>query len=389
MAAAVSNRRDWQHGFNTSMTIMKDFVRGNTDVRPTADTPVLTSATYDAETAPFLVSAYDDLYTAPGVVAGKFRYQVDDPAMLPERQSVCLHSFVPAVGAVPDELGMYGVLKCRGLFQSVAAADASADALLIKDAYHGITTGAVGHTLPVTEGDAFTETTVRMDVRSRITTKDEAAVPPTAPVVAADAADATQPFLDLAKPAASNKSDIVNTLLERDQTMKGVVSDDAAVEAAFGVEHDAELLTDEQVDAKYTDINTRRMHLAQAVMDSSKRLWDMSFAVTKTAAALVDGLTHFGDDAARTAAVAESTRRYVTSMQSIGLDTPDHFEELGIPATMPAPQTIRDSLDWMVKLGVVQAGEPTSTHNSGLAPTIQELTRTDAPADQVVDAPVV
>ncbi len=65
-------------------------------------------------------------------------------------QMFCLHSFVPTKGATPDEHGVFGFMKCRGTFHSIAEANQRAEEIIrYADSYHEIQTGYCGRPFPV------------------------------------------------------------------------------------------------------------------------------------------------------------------------------------------------------------------------------------------------
>jgi hypothetical protein len=71
-----------------------------------------------------------------------------DPTHL--NQNYCLHSFAPTPGAKPDKDGVYGFMKCRGVFQTESEADQRAEWLIRNvDSFHAIRTSFVGKPFPV------------------------------------------------------------------------------------------------------------------------------------------------------------------------------------------------------------------------------------------------
>ena len=65
-------------------------------------------------------------------------------------QEYCMHSFVPALGARPDEKGVYGFVKCRGTFPNEQSAAERARFLIEKfDSAHQIFTSMTGEPFPV------------------------------------------------------------------------------------------------------------------------------------------------------------------------------------------------------------------------------------------------
>lgn len=72
------------------------------------------------------------------------------------QQVFCLHSFVPAKGAVPDKDGVYGMIKCRGVFSTLEETDQKATELIKKvDSIHKYHISKVGYPFPITDNSKF------------------------------------------------------------------------------------------------------------------------------------------------------------------------------------------------------------------------------------------
>ena len=72
---------------------------------------------------------------------------------LHRNQIYCLHSFVPAPGARPDEQGFYGWMKCRGTFYTAEEANQRAEEIIrYVDSLHPITTSYCGRPFPLVKG---------------------------------------------------------------------------------------------------------------------------------------------------------------------------------------------------------------------------------------------
>lgn len=84
-------------------------------------------------------------------------------------QVYCLHSFVPAKGAKPNEKGVYGMVKIRGCFPSVEEANERAEYLIRNvDSYHNIITGYVGRPFPLAfDTKKFVSETNEVDIKQQ------------------------------------------------------------------------------------------------------------------------------------------------------------------------------------------------------------------------------
>lgn len=84
-------------------------------------------------------------------------------------QTYCLHSFIPAKGAQPNEDGIYGMMKIRGTFSSIREADERSEQLIRKhDSYHKIYMGYVGKPLPVTEESKYSAEVSEIDIKEQV-----------------------------------------------------------------------------------------------------------------------------------------------------------------------------------------------------------------------------
>ena len=67
-----------------------------------------------------------------------------------QSQNYCLHSFAPTPGAKPDEDGVYGFMKIRGVFSTTEEAEQRAEWLIRNtDSMHSIRTSFVGKPIPL------------------------------------------------------------------------------------------------------------------------------------------------------------------------------------------------------------------------------------------------
>jgi hypothetical protein len=85
-------------------------------------------------------------------------------------QKLFTFSFVPSSKAVPDEKGMFGVFKIRGVHPSDADANSRAETLVRNvDSYHPIYHGMVGRAHPlVPDPDKFTRESKEVDIRAHV-----------------------------------------------------------------------------------------------------------------------------------------------------------------------------------------------------------------------------
>ena len=116
-----------------------------------------------------LADAVDELHDSNFVK--KYR-QVErtfaDPAIM--NQQYCLVSFVPAVGATPDEDGFYGMIKVRGTYNTMDECNERAEFLIQNiDSYHKIYTTYVGRPFPATSSSKYSAETAEVDIKKKIT----------------------------------------------------------------------------------------------------------------------------------------------------------------------------------------------------------------------------
>lgn len=91
-----------------------------------------------------------------------------DPLYL--NQSYCLHSFIPARGAIPDEKGIFGFMKCRGSCQTIQEAEQRSEWLIRNiDSYHAIQTSYAGRPFPVcADTKKYVQETKEIDIKKQI-----------------------------------------------------------------------------------------------------------------------------------------------------------------------------------------------------------------------------
>jgi hypothetical protein len=84
-------------------------------------------------------------------------------------QKIGLFSFVPAVGAKPNEQGLFGFAKLRGNFATEHEANLQAEKIVREvDSYHQIYHTYVGRPFPVTLSSEFSKEVERVDIRKEM-----------------------------------------------------------------------------------------------------------------------------------------------------------------------------------------------------------------------------
>ncbi len=90
-----------------------------------------------------------------------------DPAI--PGQLICLHSFVPAKGATPDADGVFGMVKCRGVFGTEKEADERAEFLVRNvDSYHSIYHSFVGRPFPLSRNSRWVADVNEIDLKKKV-----------------------------------------------------------------------------------------------------------------------------------------------------------------------------------------------------------------------------
>lgn len=91
-----------------------------------------------------------------------------DPEIM--NQKICLLSFVPSQGASPDEDGIYGMMKVRGVFATEEEGNERAEFLIRHtDSVHEIYHAYVGRPFPVTNRKGFEKELQTIDIRKKTT----------------------------------------------------------------------------------------------------------------------------------------------------------------------------------------------------------------------------
>jgi hypothetical protein len=95
------------------------------------------------------------------------RTYADPPVPL---QNIALISFIPAKGATPDAMGVFGMAKVRGNYSTQTEADQRAEFIIRNaDSYHTIHHAYVGRPFPITLSSKFSEETDEIDIRKATT----------------------------------------------------------------------------------------------------------------------------------------------------------------------------------------------------------------------------
>jgi hypothetical protein len=90
-----------------------------------------------------------------------------DPAL--SNQVYCLHSFVPAKGATPDKDGIYGMIKCRGTFQTEREANDRSEYIIRNvDSMHSIFHSYVGRPFPLSFRKDYISETKEIDIKKKV-----------------------------------------------------------------------------------------------------------------------------------------------------------------------------------------------------------------------------
>jgi hypothetical protein len=110
-----------------------------------------------------------ELIDTKGLSYPKIERYYRDP--LYSSQVYCLHSFVPSLGAQPDEHGIYGFMKCRGTFFTLEEANHRAGYIIRNmDSYHKILTNHCGQPFPLcSNSEKYAHELENIDLKEEIT----------------------------------------------------------------------------------------------------------------------------------------------------------------------------------------------------------------------------
>lgn len=90
-----------------------------------------------------------------------------DPALT--NQTYCLHSFVPAKGATPDKDGIFGMIKCRGTYQTEREANDRSEYIVRNiDSMHSIYHSYVGRPFPLSFNKNYVAETKEIDIKKKV-----------------------------------------------------------------------------------------------------------------------------------------------------------------------------------------------------------------------------
>jgi hypothetical protein len=93
------------------------------------------------------------------------RKYIDPPI---SQQVYCVHSFVPSKCASPDKDGIYGMIKCRGTYNTLEEANQKAEELIKKvDSIHKYHINKVGHPFPMTLDSKFASEKKEVDLKEK------------------------------------------------------------------------------------------------------------------------------------------------------------------------------------------------------------------------------
>lgn len=92
----------------------------------------------------------------------------EDPPI--DLQTYILISFIPAKGATPNQNGVYGWAKVRGVYPTLEQADTRCEYLLKNvDSYHKVFYGFVGRPFPITESSDYSKEIAEVEIKNQLT----------------------------------------------------------------------------------------------------------------------------------------------------------------------------------------------------------------------------
>jgi hypothetical protein len=95
------------------------------------------------------------------------RYYADPPQF---NQKISLVSFIPSSGASPDQDGIFGMMKVRGVYATEEEANERSEYLIRNvDSYHEIFHCHVGRPFPITTENKFAQSVKSIDIRKKTT----------------------------------------------------------------------------------------------------------------------------------------------------------------------------------------------------------------------------
>lgn len=84
-------------------------------------------------------------------------------------QVFCLHSFIPSKGAQPDKDGIYGMIKCRGTFNTEEDMDRRSEQIIRDvDSCHMLYQGYTGKPFPLTTDEKYCREIKEIDIKDQM-----------------------------------------------------------------------------------------------------------------------------------------------------------------------------------------------------------------------------
>jgi hypothetical protein len=160
-------------------------------------------------------------------------------------QRIGLISFVPALGATPNDKGIYGFAKLRGNYATDTEASERAETLIrTTDSYHKIFHAYVGRPFPLTEKSTFSGDEVEVDIKKSMADSVSASI-------------------------KSKKKDEQQEIREIEQREKQLKEESKRDEATNPLEH-------------YTTLQVKRAQITWTFLETKKKLKDMRDIIFKT-----------------------------------------------------------------------------------------------------------
>jgi hypothetical protein len=198
-----------------------------------------------------------------------------------DNQKYCLHSFVPSQGATPDKDGIFGMLKCRGTFETTHEMDTRAEDIVRNiDSYHELYHGYVGKPFPFSVDSKYIEEEVEIDIKKKIVSEVSSAV----------------------KKMRDNEKVIKEEVKDQEEALIYDVDDSK-------VEDPAEY---------YTGIRVKRANLIHTIMESKKKLIEMQDYL-RTACSEIKKI----DKSSKKLYKKEFIKRYMTAREKAGIPADD------------------------------------------------------------------
>ena len=161
-------------------------------------------------------------------------------------QVFCMHSFVPAKGASPDENGLYGFMKCRGTFQMLEEANQRAEWIIRNcDSSHSLHTTYVGRPFPIAKDNKkYVKETVEIDLKKKT----------------------IETHSDFLRDQKDEEKREIMEIKEREKKL---------------VEESKEDFVQDPLD-RYIELNVKRANLTWAYLEAQKKIADMKQSILKS-----------------------------------------------------------------------------------------------------------